>query len=64
MRKYTEYFEKQLLDIPNLNDLRIRSIDWHNATFEELVQSEREYSLFSQISIAGNSQEMSKGVSH
>jgi len=63
MRKNTEYFEKQLLDIPNLNDLRTRSIDWHNARFEELIQSESEHSLFSQISIAGNSQELSKDVS-
>ena len=63
MRKNTEYFEKQLLDIPNLNDLRTRSIDWHNARFEELIQSESEHSLFSQVSIAGNSQELSKDVS-
>ena len=62
-RKNTEYFEKQLLDIPNLNDLRTRSIDWHNARFEELIQSESEHSLFSQVSIAGNSQELSKDVS-
>ena len=61
--KNTEYFEKQLLDIPNLNDLRTRSIDWHNARFEELIQSESEHSLFSQVSIAGNSQELSKDVS-
>ena len=62
MRKNTEYFEKQLLDIPNLNDLRTRSTDWHNATFEELIQSESKQSLFSQISIAGKSQELSKDV--
>ena len=63
MRGNAEFFEKQLLDIPNLNDLRTRSIDWHNARFEELIQSESEHSLFSQISITGNSQELSKEAS-
>ncbi|MEK9735428.1 MAG: hypothetical protein VW297_13615 [Paracoccaceae bacterium] len=62
MRKNTEYFDKQLLYIPNLNNLRTRSIDWHNASFEELIQSESEHILFSQISISGNSQELSKEV--
>lgn len=45
-----------LLSLPGVKNLHDRATQWHRDKFRELIKLEKEYSLLSQIVVAGNSQ--------